>query len=110
MPVQPKICAEPEGLDHSESWSVDVILLHVPHHTSQCGLCLVPPIQLLLTSDAPTCQPKLPLMTWVTRLVLLDHQPKLSLEHRSAFVKLLQKQFSLDGNVPLLRQEVQNYV
>ena len=46
--VQPEMGTELQGLQHRQGGSVDVILLHIPHHTSQGGLGLGLPVQPLL--------------------------------------------------------------
>lgn len=51
----PQVGAEPEGLNDCEGGGVDVILLYIPHHSSQSGLALRPPVQLLLTAASTTC-------------------------------------------------------
>ena len=48
--IQPEMRAELQGLHNSKSGSVDVILLHIAHHTSQGCLGLGATIQLLFSS------------------------------------------------------------
>lgn len=55
VPVQPEVGTELQGFHHCQGGSVDVILLHIPHHTSQGGLGLGLTVQPLLASHPAPC-------------------------------------------------------